>query len=249
MTWSNGGDIIDADGNVDFDTPEFNEAVDLYTGLYADGSVPTNGDFDQTQGFISGVAPMLISGPYLAKSIADSAPELDGKWQRDDGARGLGVGDVALRRVEPRRVAQLDPGRRVARPASSTSPSPRRSSSGTRSTASCRPRRGARERRVPAATRSWQVYAEQLADAKLLPLVPNWDGGVGSRPADRAQLDRAQRRGPRRGTRRPSTPRPRASRSTDRSGRRHLDAAAPAPAGRSDHHRTDPTREEAHAHR
>ena len=48
---------------IDFDTPEFKEAVDLYTGLYADGSVPTNSDFDQTQGFISGIAPMLISGP------------------------------------------------------------------------------------------------------------------------------------------------------------------------------------------
>ena len=81
MTWSLGGDVIDADGNVDFDTPEFHEAVDLYTGLYADGSVPVNGDFDQTQGFISGVAPMVVSGPYLGKAIADGAPELEGKWQ------------------------------------------------------------------------------------------------------------------------------------------------------------------------
>src|SRR5690606_31050377 len=80
MTWNHGGDIVDGDGNVDFDTAEFAEAVDLYTGLYADGSVPTNSDFDQTQGFISGITPMLVSGPYLAKAIADAAPELEGSW-------------------------------------------------------------------------------------------------------------------------------------------------------------------------
>lgn len=80
MTRSFGGDIIDADGNVDFDTPEFRQAVDLYTGLYEDGSVPTNSDFDQTQGFVSGIAPMLVSGPYLAGAISSAAPELDGSW-------------------------------------------------------------------------------------------------------------------------------------------------------------------------
>ncbi len=95
MTWSIGGDVIDADGNVDFDTPEFQKAVDLYTGLYADGSVPTNGDFDQTQGFISGVAPMLVSGPYLGKGITDSAPELDGKWQASPLPAGDG-GSISL---------------------------------------------------------------------------------------------------------------------------------------------------------
>ena len=80
MTWDFGGDIVNADGNVDFTSPAFASAVDLYTGLHADGSVPKNGDFDQTQGFISGIAPMLVSGPYLAKAIAGAAPELDGKW-------------------------------------------------------------------------------------------------------------------------------------------------------------------------
>ncbi len=95
MTWSMGGDVIDADGNVDFDTPEFQKAVDIYTGLYADGSVPVNGDFDQTQGFISGVAPMLVSGPYLGKGVADSAPELDGKWQASPLPAGDG-GSISL---------------------------------------------------------------------------------------------------------------------------------------------------------
>ena len=74
MTWDFGGDAVNSDGMIDFDTDAFHSAADLYTGLYEDGSVPTNGDFDQTQGFVSGIAPMLISGPYLAASISGAAP-------------------------------------------------------------------------------------------------------------------------------------------------------------------------------
>ena len=92
MTWDFGGDIVNADGNVDFSSPAFASAVDLYTGLHADGSVPKNGDFDQTQGFISGIAPMLVSGPYLAKAIAGAAPELDGKWGITTLPKGSGSG-------------------------------------------------------------------------------------------------------------------------------------------------------------
>jgi len=48
--------------------------------MYADKSVPTNSDFDQTQGFISGTIAMLVSGPYLAQAIKTTAPTLNGKW-------------------------------------------------------------------------------------------------------------------------------------------------------------------------
>lgn len=79
-TWQTGTDVLAADGSIDLDTDGFRKAVDHYLGLYRDGSVPTAGDFDQTTGFISGTAPMLVSGPYLANAIKDQAPELDGKW-------------------------------------------------------------------------------------------------------------------------------------------------------------------------
>jgi len=79
-TWQTGADVIAADGTVDLDTDGFRAAADHYLGLYQDGSVPTAGDFDQTTGFISGTAPMLVSGPYLANAIKEQAPELDGKW-------------------------------------------------------------------------------------------------------------------------------------------------------------------------
>jgi multiple sugar transport system substrate-binding protein len=79
-TWQAGADVVDDDGDVTLDTDGFREAVDHYLGFYQDGSVPTAGDFDQTTGFISGAAPMLVSGPYLASAIAEQAPELEGKW-------------------------------------------------------------------------------------------------------------------------------------------------------------------------
>lgn len=79
-TWQAGGDVIAADGTIDLDTAAFRAAVDHYLGFYEDGTVPTAGDFDQAAGFISGAAPMLVSGPYLATAIAEQAPELDGSW-------------------------------------------------------------------------------------------------------------------------------------------------------------------------
>ena len=79
-TWQTGADVIAADGTIDIDTDGFRAAVDHYLGLYADGSVPTAGDFDQAAGFIAGTAPMLVSGPYLASAIKEQAPDLDGKW-------------------------------------------------------------------------------------------------------------------------------------------------------------------------
>jgi multiple sugar transport system substrate-binding protein len=80
FTWQAGGDVVDASGKVTLDTPQFQRAVDHYLDFYRKQLVPTASDFDQTQGFISGATPMLVSGPYLAKAINDQAPELKGKW-------------------------------------------------------------------------------------------------------------------------------------------------------------------------
>ncbi len=79
-TWQAGGDVIAADGSIDLDTPEFRDAVDHYLAFYDAGVVPTAGDWDQALGFITGDAPMLVSGPYLAGAINDQAPELEGSW-------------------------------------------------------------------------------------------------------------------------------------------------------------------------
>ncbi|MEU4834910.1 extracellular solute-binding protein [Streptosporangium sp. NPDC023615] len=177
LTWGQGGDIVDATGKVDFDTPAFREAVDTYTGLYADKSVPVNADFDQTQGFVTGATPMLVSGPYLAGEINSAAPDLKGKWAvapipggtaRTSLLAGSNLGvwgatdnrDGALKLLdflsEPRTQlawykldGQLPSAKAALGDASLTSD--------------------------PLVS----VYAEQLTDAKLLPLVPNWDGETG----------------------------------------------------------------------
>ncbi|WP_084075276.1 extracellular solute-binding protein [Demequina sp. NBRC 110052] len=179
MTWSYGGDVV-TDGAIDFDTPEFHAAVDTYLQLYSDGSVPVNGDFDQTQGFVSGIAPMLISGPYLASSISSAAPELDGSWSVSlipggDGhdpvslfaGSNLGVwgstdnpdGALALLEYLSEPATQLEwysiQGELPA-------------ASAALSDASL------------AADPMVAVYTEQLASSNAVPLVPDWDGDTGA---------------------------------------------------------------------
>jgi multiple sugar transport system substrate-binding protein len=179
MVWSMGGEVVDADGNVDFDTPEFQDAVDLYTGLYADGSVPVNSDFDQTQGFISGIAPMLVSGPYLGKGIADTAPELDGKWQAsllpaaDGESISLFAGSNLGVWFNSDQVEEsLDLLEYVSQPEQQlawyelTGELPTVNAALADADLNSDP--------------NVKVYTEQLATAKVLPIVAGWDGIVGT---------------------------------------------------------------------
>jgi multiple sugar transport system substrate-binding protein len=178
MTWSLGGDVIDSEGNVDFDTPEFHKAVDIYTGLYADGSVPTNGDFDQTQGFISGVAPMLVSGPYLGKAIADGAPELEGKWQAsllpaEDSSTSLFAGsNLGVWANTDQQEASLELLEFLSQPETQLD---WYELSGELPTVS-----SALDDADLNSDPNVAVYTEQLASSKVLPLVSNWDGAVGT---------------------------------------------------------------------
>ena len=80
LTWQAGGSVQDKRGVVTFNTKAFRRAADFYISFYKSKLVPTASDFDQTQGFVSGASPMVISGPYLAGAINGAAPELKGKW-------------------------------------------------------------------------------------------------------------------------------------------------------------------------
>lgn len=179
MTWSFGGDVIDAEGNVDFNTPEFQEAVDVYTGLYADGSVPTNSDFDQQQGFISGITPMLVSGPYLANGIKNAAPELDGKWQASPlpagsaGSISLFAGSnmgVWFNTDQPQTSLQLL--EYLSQPATQLAWYELSGELPTTNEALADPGLNSDP--------NVKVYTDQLATAKVLPLVSNWDGTAGT---------------------------------------------------------------------
>ncbi|GAA1996972.1 extracellular solute-binding protein [Microbacterium pumilum] len=177
MTWDQGGDIVDAEGNIDFDTAEFESAVDLYTGLYADGSVPVNSDFDQTQGFISGVTPMLVSGPYLAAAIEDAAPELEGKWNVTTLPKGVAgtsllagsnLGVWGSTKNEDGALQLLD-----------FLSAPDTQLKWFELDGQLPTVKAALEDDALASDPLVGVYSEQLADSKLLPLVPNWDGETG----------------------------------------------------------------------
>lgn len=177
MTWDQGGSVVNNDGAINFNTPEFQKAADLYTGLYSDKSVPTDSNFDQTQGFVSGATPMIVSGPYLAKAINDAAPELKGKWSattlpsgetNTSLLAGSHIGMMANSTHQDSALKLLD---YLAKPASQLEwyklngelPSVKAALSDSSLSAD------------PLNT----VYAKQLENAKVLPLVPNWDGGVG----------------------------------------------------------------------
>ncbi len=177
MTWDQGGQIVTDSGEIDFDTPAFQSAVDLYTGLYADGSVPTNSDFDQTQGFTSGATPMLVSGPYLASAISAAAPELEGKWDvapipsaetNTSLLAGSNLGVWGATDNEEGALKLLDflsESKTQLNWYDIDGQLPTVKSALGDSTLTSDP--------------LVAVYAEQLANAELLPLVPNWDGETG----------------------------------------------------------------------
>jgi multiple sugar transport system substrate-binding protein len=173
FTWEAGGDVLDANGKVTFDTPQFKSAADYYISFYKDRLVPTASDFDQTQGFVSGTAPMVISGPYLAAGIKGVAPQLSGKWNvaplpRNQAGTSLFAGSNMGVWAKSKHVAA----------------SLRLLDYLGQSTAQVSWFKAANE--LPTAKAALgdsavtgdpmvQVYSNQLQDAKLLPLVPKWD--------------------------------------------------------------------------
>lgn len=147
--------------------------MDFYLSFFDKKTVPTASDFDQTAGFISGAAPMLISGPYLAAAIKDQAPELDGKWAvatlpSDVNGTALFAGSnmgvwEGSDNVDGS-LALLD---YLATPSTQVAWFEATSQLPTNLEAAQDP--------AVTADPNVAVYAEQLKDAKLLPLVPAWD--------------------------------------------------------------------------
>lgn len=173
FTWQAGGEVTDADGNVTIDTPEFRKAVDFYLSFHEKGLVPTASDFDQAAGFISGAAPMLISGPYLAAMLKDQAPELEGKWAvttlpRDVKGTALFAGsNMGVWKGSdniPGALALLD---FLAQPETQVAWFQATSQLPTNLVAAADP--------AVTSDPNVAVYAQQLQDAKLLPLIPVWD--------------------------------------------------------------------------
>lgn len=173
FAWSMGGDVTGADGKVNFDTPEFRKAVDYYASFYKAKDVPTASDFDQTQGFISGGAPMLVSGPYLAQTLKTQAPELAGKWAvaplpGDASSTALLAGStVGVWKNSAHLNADMKLLDFLAQPATQLKWYALDGDLPTAKAALSDP--------ALAGDPNVQVYVKALQTAKLLPLVPSWD--------------------------------------------------------------------------
>ncbi|MFI7708065.1 extracellular solute-binding protein [Nonomuraea sp. NPDC049480] len=177
MTWTQGGTIVGADGQVDFDTPAFHRAVDIYTGMYADRSVPVNTEFDQVQGFVSGAIPMLVSGPYLAGALSEAAPQLDGKWSVAPIPGGaahtslLAGSNLGVWGSTDNRDGALQLLAYLSQPQTQLTWYELDDQLPVTKAALADPKL--------ASDPLVSVYARQLKDAKPLPPVPNWDGETG----------------------------------------------------------------------
>ena len=172
FTWQSGGEVEDASGKVTFDTPEFKRAADFYLSFYKDKAVPMNADFDQTQGFVSGSAPMLVSGPYLAKAIDDAAPELKGKWKvaplpkGDTGTSVVAGSTLGVWKTSKNADAAMALLDYLSQPATQVEWFKLSNELPTVKAALADP--------VMTSDPTVAVYSKQLEDAKLLPLAPKW---------------------------------------------------------------------------
>ncbi len=172
FTWEAGGNVLQ-NGKVTFDTPQFKAAADFYISFYKDKLVPTASDFDQTQGFISGSAPMVISGPYLAAGIKSTAPQLDGKWgvavlPRDQAGTSLFAGSNMGVWAKSKHVgASLRLLDYLAQSSAQLS--------WFKSTNELPTAKAALSDSALTSDPMVKVYTNQLQDAQLLPLVPKWD--------------------------------------------------------------------------
>lgn len=81
--WSNGGEVMDAQGAFQLNSPQAVEALTFYDSFFEEGLSPTSvpEGFDITPAFVSGTHPMFFSGPWHLSLIRDAGgAELEGKW-------------------------------------------------------------------------------------------------------------------------------------------------------------------------
>ncbi|WP_085506579.1 sugar ABC transporter substrate-binding protein [Thalassobacillus devorans] len=80
FAWQNGYEAKLENNELNFDTPEFKEAIEYYTSYFEEGISQTQQGKDITQAFADGSKPMFFSGPWMVNIINDQAPDIEGKW-------------------------------------------------------------------------------------------------------------------------------------------------------------------------
>ncbi len=81
--WSNGGDVMDAQGKFQLNSPQAVEALTFYNSFFTEGlspkSVPEG--FDITPAFVAGTHPMFFSGPWHLGLITKAGgADFGSKW-------------------------------------------------------------------------------------------------------------------------------------------------------------------------
>ncbi|MDK2946363.1 MAG: multiple sugar transport system substrate-binding protein [Geotoga sp.] len=80
FVWQNGGDILDENGNIIVNSPEFIEAFEFYARFFLEKLAPIGGGGNLFQDFASGDTPMFFSGPWMVSLIRKQLPQIEGKW-------------------------------------------------------------------------------------------------------------------------------------------------------------------------
>jgi multiple sugar transport system substrate-binding protein len=81
--WSNGGDIVGADGSPALNSPQAVEALTFYDSFFAEELSPTSvpEGFDITPAFVTGTHPMFFSGPWHLSLIETAGgADFTDKW-------------------------------------------------------------------------------------------------------------------------------------------------------------------------
>lgn len=103
--WSNGGDVVDAEGNPTLNSPEAVEALTFYDSFFEEGLTPTAvpEGFDITPAFVQGDYPMFFSGPWHLGLIETAGgADFADKWaiapmpQKVSGTSFLGGSNVVV---------------------------------------------------------------------------------------------------------------------------------------------------------
>ena len=80
FAWQNGYEANLEEGDLNFDSPEFKEAIQYYTSYFEEGLSQKQEGKDIVEAFKDGSKPMFFSGPWMINIINDQAPDLEGKW-------------------------------------------------------------------------------------------------------------------------------------------------------------------------
>lgn len=176
FVWSNGGDVLGADGAFALDSPQAVEALTFYDSFFEEGLTPTSvpEGFDVTPAFVSGTHPMFFSGPWHVGLITEAGgADIEGKWavvpipKKVTGTSFVGGSNLVVFKDSPNKDAawsfvqfMADPANQVAWYEEATV--------------------------LPAVQSAWDdpalasdanvaVFGQQLQDTKAPPPIPTWN--------------------------------------------------------------------------